>query len=76
MSVNVSNPLSTSYLETNDHMNMEVETGDGTNRPARVNSHFSGLHGHGLGIGEIEYDYGDEPNGCDRCGCPDEQVSC
>mmetsp|Transcript_35136 Transcript_35136/g.45315 ORF Transcript_35136/g.45315 Transcript_35136/m.45315 type:complete len:475 (+) Transcript_35136:59-1483(+) len=37
---------------------------------------LSGVRGHGLGIGEIKYDYGEERNGCDRCGCPDEQKCC
>ena len=31
--------------------------------------------GQGLGVGEITIDLPGEGDGCDRCGCPDEEVS-
>lgn len=37
---------------------------------------FSGIHGHGMGIGEIMVDEAGEGDGCDRCGCPDEELCC
>ncbi len=37
-------------------------------------SRFSGVHGRGLGIGEVKFDVAGGGDGCDRCGFPDERV--
>ena len=36
----------------------------------------SGHHGKGLGMGEVHSSYGGDGDGCDRCGCPDEEACC
>ena len=41
-----------------------------------VDKQPSGIHGHGMGTGEVTVDKAGEGDGCDRCGCPDEEMCC
>jgi len=45
-------------------------------KPGDLEPRQSGLHGHGKGTGEVTVDQAGEGDGCDRCGCPDEELCC
>jgi len=49
--------------------------GGKTKKSRRVSLRVSGHHGKGLGLGEVNVSNGGEGNGCDRCGCLDEEVN-
>jgi len=61
--------------ESENHIGSSSFRGGKAKKTRRVSLRVSGHHGKGLGLGEVNVSNGGEGDGCDRCGCLDEEVS-